>query len=69
MIYIGIISTKSEQEGRGSFKAIYPEGQIAVVNDNGIYGAYVAGRNEGIRIEGYQVFENVKDALTWVTQK
>jgi hypothetical protein len=69
MIYIGIVSSKSQQDGSGTFKAIYPEGQIAIVNDNGTYGAYVAGRTEGIRIEGYQVFENAQDALSWVMQK
>jgi hypothetical protein len=69
MNYIGIISTKSQQEGGGVFKAVYPEGQIAITNDNGIYGAFVVGRSEGIRIEGYQVFENPQDALKWVMEK
>jgi hypothetical protein len=67
--YIGLITKYAEAEGAGVLRAAYPEGHVAIINNRGELGAYVTGRNDGMRIDGYEVFGTAEEAFKWVTQK
>ena len=66
--YIGLITKYSTVEGGGILRAAYPEGHVALINNKGELGAYVTGRQEGMRVDGYEVFTTAEEAFKWVTQ-
>lgn len=69
VIYIGLITHTKGSEDK-PIKVLYPEGQVAIVNDGTNIGAYVAGRTEGaLPVDGYKIFTTVQDAFAWVVEK
>lgn len=66
LAYIGI-TTKSENQQ--PVKMVYPDGQFAIVNENGKLALLPPGKEQGMSIETLQAFASIVEAVAWVNEK